>query len=222
MLEKLPAKNGGYTLSKNGVYLLSAYDPGRDALRLVPESVAGKFFVVFGECLGLTAEGLASRGCPTHDVFIVEPDEELRALLPEKFRNRSAVIDNLSSLAGELESALIRRLKPELIVVPSVAKAYPGAFGLFERIYRSALAAAVENIKVDSYFSRVWMLNFFRNLSVSTRTPSRFALDPGPASPLPAIVAAAGPSLARYLPELKKLRKPISRSCRSSPPRERF
>lgn len=203
MLEKISAKDGSFTLRKDGVFLLSAYQPERDAARLAPENVSGKFFVVFGECLGYTAGELIKRGCPAGDLFIVQPDGELLDCLPGSFRNRAATVGNLTALSTELESALLRRLKPELIVVPAAAKAYPEIFDKFGKLYRAALTAAVENVKVNSYFSRVWMLNFVRNLSQALGASNRFALDARVRSHLPVVVAAAGPSLAKFIPELK-------------------
>lgn len=202
MIDIFPARDGALTARKDGLYLLSAYKPAAECARVLPEDPGGKFFVLFGGALGHLPAAMTGRGIEPDRFFVVEPDADLLDNLPPEYRSRACSWDQPSPLRPALESALIRRLKPEVIGLPSYFKAFPAEYAAFESSYRAALASSVENIKVDSYFSRVWMLNYVRNLMQYERG-GRYALRNASRRPEPVVVAASGPSLSACLDELK-------------------
>src|SRR5208337_5178559 len=89
----------------------------------------------------------------------------------------------------------------------SFKKSYPDDFTLFSGLVVNAIGIAAENIKVQAYFSKVWFMNFVRNMSlfIGGRDYSLFK-NPGKIVRFPVLVCAAGPSLSGSIGDLKKLR----------------
>jgi hypothetical protein len=209
--EIVSAKNGTPTICKDGNYLLSRYDPEKEIERALSGIRPGPAFVVFGSALGMIPHELARLGIPTERIFVIEPE---RMLLENSAPALYALgilcygdvpIDKLTLW---MESALAAGYRPEMLSLPAFERAYPGEYKLFEAGFRHSLTLAVENLKVEAYFSKVWFINYFRNLSSIVSHKNRYipaGTCAGQTDAVP-LVIAAGPSLNGRLDEILRYR----------------
>ncbi len=201
------AKNGMPTIIKDGAYLLSSYDPVREMQRFiektVPEKTGEAFYILFGSLLGYGLEILLKRGAEPQDIFIYENDpvclDFFRKAYPDFPVATGGPADPLP-----FEKLMMEHKRPLVLSPESVSRAYPGEYGEFTDFIGKAIRAAAENIKVTSYFSKVWFMNFARNLSLFAGDDGARCLRRGGAAvDVPILVAAAGPSLDNALGEIR-------------------
>ncbi len=211
MTEIVPAKNGSPTISKDGIYLLSRYDPDKEIVRALSGVGRGPAFVVFGSALGMIPHELTEKGVLPEQIIVVEPEQMLMEnSAPALFAMGISCYDRVSLdiLTIWMESTLTAGYRPEILALPAFIKAYPSEYAVFEAGFRQSLALAVENIKVEAYFSKVWFVNYFRNLASITRGENRFMLDERSNNRPDAVplIIAAGPSLNDRLAEISRYR----------------
>lgn len=203
MLEICTAKNGKATLQKDGVFLLSKYDPEKDVLRALPEKTDGKFYFLFSSCLGYLPAALENAGVSPSRMAFAEPDESLF----EAGKNTPArYLPTLDGLTSLMEEILIQGLRPEVVVLPSFKRAFPEEYHSFEVSFSRALKMAAENLKVQSYFSKLWVINYARNLSLFFKR-EHFGLPKWKKVFSKGLVVASSPELTAHLPDVKKFRK---------------
>ncbi len=189
------AKNGSPTIIKDGSYVISSYDPERESARFVDSSgdIKEKFFIIFGSALGYTAGALAAKGVKKEDIFVYEPDPVTALYLKADSR----------VLPGPalIERKLLERKKPQILALEAYKKAYPDEYRVFTWLLSETIGIASENIKVSSFFSKVWFINFIRNTALFRENKNFFSCGKGGVAPsrLPAVVCAAGPSLDKSL-----------------------
>ncbi len=180
----------------DGRYLYSPYDPFREIERTFQSlfPLERPFFVVFGSAQGHVVEYLLNHGYETRDIWVTEPHPQLETWAKEY---GGWVMEG--TLATRLEDALVRRCRPVLFVLEGYRRLFPEAYQAFLHQYETLLAQAIENVKVTAFFSKLWWINYVRNLSLAMhrdvyRLPETFI--PYDA---PLLVTASGPSLASLL-----------------------
>ncbi len=212
MTEIITAKNGGKTIKKDGVFLLSPSHPEDVNKNLERNNIAPEnhFFILFSACLGYQIEALKNKGVAQEDIFIFEPDKILEEYLLKNYSDVK-IFHLSSSISEAFEKKLFSRKKPIIIALESFKRAYPDIYQNFIERIKSELAASVENLKVSAYFSKVWFINFIRNLSSSSDQSNRFFLDNKIENylgnkdlNLPVVIAASGPSLNSAAADIKK------------------
>lgn len=200
------ARDGSPTLKKNGVYLLSRYRPLSDAVRFIDSIIKPDgFYILFGGALGYSTRALLDRQVFPDSILVIEPEE---SLLEYQRRACSSVkaLPSPAALSAILETALRNRRKPVFAVMESYRKAYPEECSVQEKEFINALRIAAENVKVSSFFSRLWFLNLARNLSFASAGRAEAADFKAPVTDAPVIVTAAGFSLDRHMPGLVRNR----------------
>lgn len=208
MTEIVQARSGDKTIKKDGVFLLSNYHPRRDAENAVKEYSAEKscFYVLFGSALGYIPEALLNKGIISRDILVYEPD----ALLSSYMKSNHAdirMIDDETPLAEIIEKNLMEHKKPVFLSMESYRKAYPEEHRRFYSRFSSQLKIAVENMKVSVFFSKVWFINFFRNIQTAEKRKNYFYPDASAkVSDWPFLVVAAGPSLNGKLDDIRKVK----------------
>jgi hypothetical protein len=116
-------------------------------------------------------------------------------------------VDSDTPFADILETAMMSHKKPFLYAPESYRKAYREQYEKFTEYFKFQLKTAVENLKVSVFFSKVWFINFFRNMLTAERRPDCFYPDiSGPVTDWPALVVASGPSLNGKLKEIREVR----------------
>jgi hypothetical protein len=200
---------GGRTVSAGGMLLGSAYDPRGEGERLAEKmaSEGADLLVAVGFGLGHHLEAFRQRNpCP---ILVYEPSAaRLRAALstrPIPLLERDDVF--VTTELGLLGGMLARRYTPGLCVrvVP-----HPSALRLAPEAVREAVAH-VQNTKntlditarTRVKMAAAWAGMTADNLPALLRSPSFGALS-GCFRGLPAVVCAAGPSLDRQLPTLRR------------------
>lgn len=207
MTEIVQAKSGDKTVKKDGVFLLSHYHPKRDAEKIVNDNFGDKngFYVIFGSGLGAIPESLMNRGVSREDILVFEPDPLLEKFLKDNYpdlrRTESGV-----PIADILEAKLMENKRPVFLSMESFRKAYPMEYKSFYSHYAEQFKFAVENMKVSVFFSKVWFVNFFRNIHTAQSKKNYFYPDaPAKVSDWPFLVVAAGPSLNGKLEDIRKV-----------------
>ncbi|MFN4216825.1 MAG: 6-hydroxymethylpterin diphosphokinase MptE-like protein, partial [Brevinematales bacterium] len=107
------------------------------------------------------------------------------------------------NLSERLEKALLQGKRPVLFALEGYRRFFPSAYDEFCRRYTLFLTRAVENIKVTVFFSRLWWVNYVRNVSLF-RQGRLFTLAEKVSLEEDVVVIAAGPSLESSLQELKE------------------
>jgi len=211
--EIVSAKNGERTIKKDGMFLLSRYDPGKEIERFLGGIRPGAAYVLFGNAAGHLTSALVSHGSPPNDILVCEPDETLY-----NFEQSNSRLGELfhgtvphEKLKSWMERSLAAGKRPELVALPSFVKAYPHSFAHLERSFLECLAVSVENLKVEAYFSKLWLINYLRNLSSCLSGEGRrYIAYPENGKPgIVPVIVASGPSLDNWLPELKQRRKNV-------------
>ena len=208
MTEIVPAKSGENTIRKDGVFLLSNYRPRRDAEKIVRDNIkAGTaFYVLFGSALGYLPEELAREGVSPSDMLVYEPDPVLSKHLREN-HPEIRLVEPDTPISEIVERKMMERRKPVFLAMESYRKAYPAEYGRFYSHFYSQMKIAVENMKVSVFFSKVWFINFFRNIQTAENRENCFYPDsPAKSSDWPFLVVAAGPSLNGKLEDIRKIK----------------
>lgn len=205
MIEIVDAKDGNKTIIKDGKYLLSKYKPRCDIERLLTDDYSDKCIIIFSGALGYFIDELLNREVAVKDIYVYELDD----LLVDYVKHRHPSIQFItieSDLTAIFEKSLLNKKKPVLIAMPSFKNDFADEFALFKNFFYDSLKSAIENIKVSAYFSKVWFINYIRNIA---RLPKRSYIDLCDVSPknnANVIVCAAGPSLNNHINEIKNHR----------------
>lgn len=207
-VEMLPAREGGVTLRAGGVLLASSYDPAGEAAQTAEQMAKepGDFLVALGFGLGLHLEAyLRLREVP---ILIFEPcGERLRAGLSAGHLHewmedpRVHWARDLAELTDRFASLYTPGLHAQVYVHPALLRLVPETVRTaVETLRRCKDAIDVDVCTRISRFEE-WSQRTVENLPHLLSTPSLSRLH-GAFSGVPAVVAAAGPSLERQLPAL--------------------
>ncbi len=200
------AKNGSPTIIKDGSYLLSSYGPEHEIDRFVERQgeTSGRFFILFGSALGYTANALEKKGVNKKDIFVFEPDPVCREFIANSPRDY-IILDKGRIDPGQFENRLIERKRPCILALESFIKSYPAEYSDFTSQISGSIGIAAENIKVSSFFSKVWFINFIRNLALFLCDENCYYIkNLKTENRMPVLVSAAGPSLDKSLYNLRQ------------------
>jgi hypothetical protein len=197
------------------VALHSARNPLAEAqlqLSAVDANAASPAVVVLvGAGLGFVTEA-AHRRWPTARIVVLEPSSELarhaRARTPDLYT--SGTVQLLAGPDYEGTRPLWQLLdtrdgsEPPIVVHPVIARVAPRASALAEACARRAILAAQMNERAREENAGRYLLHTLKNLPFIVRGADPAALR-GRFAGVPVIVVAAGPSLDRQLPALRRL-----------------
>lgn len=198
MLEIRPARSGQLTARIGGAYLHSPYDPEAEARRFAGSSLARgcpATVLLLGAELGHAGRAIL-RICPGARLLPIYYDAELAA------RGQPG----WSPAGGEALLDFLRRALPEaegLLVLewPASARLFPQASLQARRQTAQLLRELRGGLATTAAVGRRWLANCLNNFLGIDRALCAAA----PASPLPILIAASGPSLQAALPVLHRL-----------------
>jgi len=205
-------RSGELTASLDGVRLHSAYDPRREARRLIEaELPAGCGVVVcYGLGLGYHVEELLTMR-PEAEVLVVEPDTQLLEACAQVRDLRPVLSDTrvrlLAAAAPEAVAMAVDEQGARKGVVLRLRSVYEK-----DREYYEAVDAAVARLRSRAEinrntlkrFGKLWVRNLTRNLERTAEAIPLRLLE-GLAADMPVLLCAAGPSLDQALPWLPQL-----------------
>lgn len=199
-----PARSGLPTVRRAGVSLCSAFDPVTEADRAVPDWKDVDFAVLPGLGAGYLAEAVVRR-YPDLPVLVAEPDpawlaevldhRDLRGLLshPRLILIVGPDVDEVGRVLSDHACGTIEVLswRPLDLLTPAWAP-------LVRLQTAGAQAQAGVNAATFRRFGSLWRRNLEKNEAAARGVRPLASLD-GWGRGLPAVVAAAGPSLAENL-----------------------
>ncbi len=218
----VPAKSGAPTLRVNGVFIHSAYDPDKEADRIVSgEAFRNSDTLVFAG-LGLGyMPAAAARLYAGKYIAVVEPDTDM-FLLAMETADLSVLLrhERLAFFLDAPEQTVISFLNGQGIGSCHI-HSIPFPEGP-ESAYLASLETLIQrnrqkddiNTHTLEKFGRLWLKNMVRNLDSmyscgGIKQYEQKAAETG----IPACVLAAGPSLDRILPFLKEIKKRFLLIC---------
>jgi len=206
----------GFTILYRDRNLYSPTDPLGGALQRAASAGLRARSLVFipGVGLGYGLEELLRALPEASQLFCVETDPSLMALalrgpvpLPRDPRLTLLATDSPREAAEALRALGLHRFRRLQTV------ALCGSYHLDREGYEAIRQALEEEIRLFwqnrltlAHLSRLWLRNLFTNLASSPGSGSQ----PEPSGARPVVVAGAGPSLDRCLPELKRVRSRVT------------
>ncbi len=213
-LEAVPASAGPPTARAGGRYLHSRYDPEGEARRAAA-SIApsgADTVVVLGPGLGYAVQAVLAELPDARVVAAAADPALLAACMDVRDLSRTLSDDRVSVLAGGAPEGLLwafERLgtrKVRVLENKAEAELFPQWYARAKAVLARWEAKEAINANTLKRFGRLWVRNLARNLDEIPRRPGVSALE-GRFAGLPALVAAAGPSLDEVLPLLPELRE---------------
>ncbi|MDC7239480.1 MAG: DUF115 domain-containing protein [Spirochaetales bacterium] len=218
--EFLETPDGGVSFKSGGSWFHSSRAPLREASRLIESSIPADcpYCLFYGFGLAWHLDEFVKRH-PGVPFAVIEPDLGLFNGALE-CRDLSALFMNPDfSLAlatpAEALPALFDNLRTSEIhtcMIRSAVTRNRSYFDEAEGVVRDYLARKEINSHTLNRFSRLWVSNICRNLSLSADFPGVSSLA-GRFEGIPALLLAAGPTLTAILPRLKELREKMLLVC---------
>ncbi len=209
------AENKLQTLIYKGATLHSAYDPVKEAERMVksiaqssPEKV-----VILGMGLGYHVASLKCN-LPGTEIFVYEPFEEIyRAALDYNYENwKEDKGINLYTDLDSLEDAIIQKCIyngmssfPILWLYPPYRKLAPDRVSDLKRMIERLKIRYESNRKTKTEKTGLWLDNIEKNWNRILEMPNLCSLHMA-LEGIPCVVIASGPSLANDYPLLNRLK----------------
>jgi hypothetical protein len=208
--EILEARSGAPTSSLDGVLHHSRYDPVAEARKIAAGLPPGETCLLYGFGLGYVAEAILDSG-PGRLVIAIEPQAgAFKRALSARPMERLLSDERFSLLLGGRPDALIHALDA---LVSRDATRLPLAASLrrdkpFFEACDEALRRYTEKSRINEAtlrrFGGLWVRNLARNWKRTGALPGIGSLR-GSFAGVPALIAAAGPSLDSVLPRLKEI-----------------
>jgi len=212
-VETVIASAGPPTARAGGRFLHSRYDPEGEA-RKAAASIApsgADTVVILGPGLGYAVQAVLAE-LPDARVVAAAADPALLAACMDVRDLRGFLSDDrVSVLAGGAPEGLLwafERLgtrKVRVLENKAEAELFPEWYARAKAVLARWEAKEAINANTLKRFGRLWVRNLARNLDEIPRHPGVSALE-GRFAGIPALVAAAGPSLDEVLPLLPELR----------------
>ena len=217
-IEVVETKQGDFVpaIIRNGIRLLvhSKFDPVREAERFIGEIELGAYdlFIVFGFGFGYHVEQIR-KGMSRDSLVLVIEKNPLLVKRAMEARNIAAILEDerFILLLDPSEDAIAEALRGKssrrssLILHRGSFQIEPDYYGNMQEIARSYLSTKEVNIATLAKFERIWASNIARNIDAFIRAPgANIFFDKF--RNIPAIVAAAGPSLNRSIDFIRKSR----------------
>lgn len=219
------AQNGAPTLFKaeNGrtIYLHSKYDPQKEAKTFIGQYEDAQGFeqvLFFGMGLGYHIREFA-RKFPEKKMFIYEPSKEVFFSYLYHCDLNDFPIDQIIELDVERDEAdrkaFARRLVGRFmgqnlltVILPSYQRAFTPSCEGFTRHILEELRGEKVTLGVNVRFQKRWVENSVYNLEETLKTPNLFAdVDRSHFRGKPALIVAAGPSLAEEIEQIRKIKQ---------------
>lgn len=221
LLDSVPAKYAIHdtrspfpTLSADGIFIHSRYDPKRDAERTIEDVQAFRKTGCVFAGLGLAyLPELYAQKYPLAPIILVEPDVFLFALCL-KVRPLTTLLshENLIIVVGASAREALNLLEKldmcEIPVhaTPAITVANPLWLSEFEAIRKRSREKKEINANTLKRFGDLWLKNMCKNLK-EMRDRDGIGLFADTFRDIPVLILAAGPSLDRILGDLVTLRK---------------
>ncbi len=199
-------------------FLHSRYDPAAEGARQVAEVRVGPIdtVVLLGMGLGYCVEALAGRLGPGNHLIVVEKEPalfEAAAARPsfKKVLSRPRTYFFVGTQADRLYDFLASHISVflaagfRLVRHPASLAAFPSYYGSFLKRIEDFVRTGGVTLRTAMYLSRISFANRMRNLEAYLQSPgiapvrNRFAGRPG-------VVISAGPSLARNMHLLERVK----------------
>ncbi|MEC9487911.1 MAG: 6-hydroxymethylpterin diphosphokinase MptE-like protein, partial [Halanaerobium sp.] len=212
--EILQSKAGHLTIQlhdKEGKrFLLSSYNPDKEAQRWASKYQGKKSFIIFGLGFGYHLRHISERA---ERILVIEPDMELFCLVLRYIDFRWVFQDEKITLLIttpplKTKSILYRFIEQdEDFILESIAGYqfnYADVFTALQKQVNEAVSSRIVNINTYRIFGRAWTSNFFKNFHLVMKSPGvrhffeRFR-------GIPAVIISAGPSLNKNIGLLNSL-----------------
>lgn len=214
------SRDGEITMRYSGGWLHSRHAPLKEAERLIessiPEDCSYCLFYGFGLAYHLKEFTRKHPGVP---FAVIEPDAALfNACLDIRdftdiFMNPSfsfALSTPADAMPALLENATGKDI--QICMLRPAVNNNKEYFDSVEKVIKEFLARKEINVHTLNKFSRLWVSNICKNLSLNISCPGVETLQ-GTFTEKPVLLLAAGPSLSRILPLLPELRKRMLLVC---------
>ncbi len=200
MIQLVKSANGLFTVKKDGNFLLSSFDPLREIKRFIfnLEIKNDEFLILFGGGLGYLANELAK----SHKIYVFLPFEEERNFLEDDI-----IEIKPSNILNIIEEEILQGKKPRIISLESYKKNFHNEYIEFEKMVISSTKIAIENIKVTTFFIKVWFFNFLRNILIGLKRNYKFLNETLKKTKKDILICASGPSLNENIDFIKFNRK---------------
>ena len=195
----------------DGKTMFSRYAPLKEVenfgSHLQLEETAGGFFVVAGLGNGIHIQALRKK-FPHSIILIVEKSEDEIHWLKDNFSLQSVLsMENIRlTTCTQAAQVFIQLYNPLLqgnfffLPVRSWVDQVPEEAAQLKASLEQALASIAGDFSTQAHFGKLWFRNFFLNLQSLVTNPKNFQLEIQQEC---AFVAAAGPSLDSFIPQLK-------------------
>lgn len=196
MIEIVKSSSGLFTVKKDGNFLLSSYDPLKEINRFISNLniKSDEFLILFGSGLGYLSGELSKK----YNIYVFLPfDEEREFLKPDIVEITSSNILNI------FEHELSTGKKPRIISLESYKKYFNQEYFEFEQMIIFNTKIAIENIKVTSFFIKVWFFNFLRNIFLGLKRNYKFFDGVNQKTDKDILICASGPSLNENIDFIK-------------------
>lgn len=208
------ARTGDFYAVAGSLRLHSSYDPLAEAERFVRTRLHGRTpstVILLGDTLPYVRRTLQTAAATARRVLVFYHPLFYEAWLQETARAPAAhnevgfpgFAGRDAALQAFLDEQLTERETEGILVLewPQSAAAFPDLSQRINRALAGKIREVSASIATSVGFSRLWVRNALKNY-LSMRTVTTL-----PATPLPVVVAASGPSLRRALPHLQALRR---------------
>ncbi|WP_322555650.1 motility associated factor glycosyltransferase family protein [Sporosarcina beigongshangi] len=209
IIEKIPAKNGLFTLKVNNLFLHSKYDPLKESEQFAQKHYTENYLhIMFGFGLGYYASALQRKFGENDRLIIIDP-------LFEKHENSTELegipifydIDP-QKIESEIKKLLVEyAVNVKVICLPNHEKLFPTEYKRVLNIVQDVLRINAIYRNTINFFAESWQENYVRNLIHVLKDESLTTLEKR--FDFPVVVASGGPSLIKQIPKLKEVRNKI-------------
>ncbi len=201
-------------------YLHSKYDPIKEAEALLSgyEDLENYEHVVFyGIGFGYHIQQL-HKHYPDKEMTIYEPIEEIFHYFLHHCDLQDLPLKNIKNFYVKQKTddqatfmripEQIKEQKTLLVIMPSYQRAFPAECVEFSKAMLQSVKDRREEISVNAKFQKLWVKNCLHNLVDTLTTPDLFSdVDKSCFAGKPALLVAAGPSLAEEIENIRKIKE---------------
>ncbi len=215
-----PARSGGITLKKDGIFIHSRHNPEKEAEKLIDREIDPEtdYCLFYGFGLGYQIEAFQFR-YPDALFTLIEPDiTQFRHAISARDYTKLFSSDSFSILLGskpEDVTILLSKIKTTRIQSCMLRPLYLANreyYDNLDKCVRDYLAKREINTNTHRKFNRLWISNISRNAELLSRAAAVKSLK-DQFRGVPALLIAAGPGLNAILPRLKDLRERMLLVC---------
>lgn len=202
IIKKELAKNGEETLSVDGLYLHSKYNPSTEAKRIVTEKFEPEAFtIVFGYGKGYIVNELLEKLSPDQKLLVYEP------ILNIDNTFELNIVKNLESFKKQFSNLIAITDKINIICSINYEKIAPIEYKNMLQEIKNGLKILEINENTINLATEYWQINYIENLKYVRKDLSIKVLKNNYTCPV--VVVSGGPSLTKQLNLLKKIRNKV-------------